>query len=297
MKTFYQTDSPEVFADIRIDVAFKKAFGNPVFKDATIGLLNSIIKDVEIEDVEFIASSFPSETINGKTIIVDVICKDTNGNRFVVEMQRAKQKMFQERMVYYASKVISSLDMSRGKYNYEIPFTYVVAFLDFSLGNEYFGADDSDKCSLHYVAREDDYKTKLPGSTEYYFFDLTRFNKKLDEITENRDYWLYLLREVSKLESIPESVPKDSSFGSFFTAAMRANFSEQENLDYEKAMMNELDYENAMITAKEEGIEEGIEKGMATERIRMAKAMKSKGFTAQDISECTGFSVEEIMAL
>lgn len=269
METNHQkTTSPKVFADIRIDVAFKKAFGTERFKDA-------------------------------------------DGNRFVVEMQRARQKTFQERMVFYASKIISTFDVKKGGYNYRIPFTYVVAFMDFSIGKEYFR--DEDKCFLHYLTKETEYETKLPGSTEYYFFDLTRFNKSLDEITDIRDYWLYLLREVSNLEEIPVQVPKDSSFSSFFTAADRANYSEQENLEYEKAMMNELDYENSMITAREEGFDKGVEKGreegrvegraegkeegIFAERIRMTKALKSKNIPVHDIAECTGLSVDEILSL
>ena len=61
-----------IYADPTIDFAFKRIFGTERFKDATIGLLNSIIKDVNI-----------------------------------VEMQNAKQVTFMERMVYYTAKVIA----------------------------------------------------------------------------------------------------------------------------------------------------------------------------------------------
>ena len=43
-----------IYADPTIDFAFKRIFGTERFKAATIGLLNSIIKDVNIVDVSFL---------------------------------------------------------------------------------------------------------------------------------------------------------------------------------------------------------------------------------------------------
>lgn len=116
--------SPGVFADARVDFTFKRIFGTERFKDATIGLINSVIKEVEIVDVEFCGTEYTRESANGKTICIDIVCKAPDGTRFIVEMQRARQLTFQERMVYYTSKMISNIDVSKGDKKYEIPFTY-----------------------------------------------------------------------------------------------------------------------------------------------------------------------------
>ena len=49
--------------------------------------------------------------------------------------------------------------------------------------------------------------------------------------------------------------------------------------------------------AKEEGLAEGEASGRAAEKIEMAKAMRLKNYSVDEISELTGLSVEEIEKL
>ena len=48
---------------------------------------------------------------------------------------------------------------------------------------------------------------------------------------------------------------------------------------------------------KEEGFEEGIEKGIKDEKYSIAKSLKSSGLDNKFISEHTGLSIEEIEKL
>ena len=61
------------------------------------------------------------------------------------------------------------------------------------------------------------------------------------------------------------------------------------------------DLKNSLDTAEEkgrnEGREEGRAEGRAEEKLDIARKMKSKGFTASEISEMTGLSEDEIKAL
>ncbi|MEE0182471.1 MAG: hypothetical protein UEP31_11675, partial [Anaerovoracaceae bacterium] len=49
--------------------------------------------------------------------------------------------------------------------------------------------------------------------------------------------------------------------------------------------------------AREEGIAQGEASGRAAEKIEMAKAMKDKGYSTDEISELTGLSSDEIKKL
>ena len=49
--------------------------------------------------------------------------------------------------------------------------------------------------------------------------------------------------------------------------------------------------------AKEEGIEQGEASGRAAEKLEMARAMKEKKYSIDEISELTGLSAEEIEKL
>lgn len=109
-----------VFADATVDFAFKRIFGTERFKQATIGLLNSIIEDQTIADVSFLNVELGSETDGDKRSVIDVLCTDQNGNHFIVEMQKSGQYHFRERMVYYASKAIALLGAEKGDKDYAL---------------------------------------------------------------------------------------------------------------------------------------------------------------------------------
>jgi predicted transposase/invertase (TIGR01784 family) len=97
--------------DPKNDVAFKRIFGSEKNKDILIHFLNDMLvfKDkVPIEDVIFLSPIQDPELAIKKTSIVDVLCKDSHGNTYIVEMQVAKTKGFEKRAQYYASKAYCS---------------------------------------------------------------------------------------------------------------------------------------------------------------------------------------------
>ncbi len=80
-----------IYADPTVDFAFKRIFGTERFKAATVGLLNSVIKDVNIVDVTFLNTEVAPENKDDKKCVIDVLAADDQGNNFIVEMQNAKQ--------------------------------------------------------------------------------------------------------------------------------------------------------------------------------------------------------------
>ena len=68
-----------------------------------------------------------------------------------------------------------------------------------------------------------------------------------------------------------------------------ATFTPEELREYEDSLNAYRDIKNSIDTARREG--------RAEEKMDIARKMKSKGFTASDISEMTGLSDEEIKVL
>jgi len=62
-------------------------------------------------------------------------------------------------------------------------------------------------------------------------------------------------------------------------------------------MMNKYDQQAALISAKKEGVEEGVNIGDARSVLRTAKRMKAKGLNTALIAEITGLSEREIEEL
>ena len=225
-----------VYADPTVDFAFKRIFGTEKYKAATIGLLNSIIEGVNIVDVEFLNTELGRENADDKNCIIDVLAADRNGNRYIVEMQNAKQPTFLQRMVYYTSKVIAHLDGEVGIQEYNLRSTYAIAFLNF---NAEAITEISGRYHLHYRTTEVKCHNKLPSSPEYHFFDLKEFarifRKSSGEITNRTDYWLSLLIGSKEMDGMPNWAEGDKAYEAYFEASAVSNFMPQESLKIQTA--------------------------------------------------------------
>ena len=283
-----------IYADPTIDFAFKRIFGTERFKDATIGLLNSIIKDVNIVDVSFLNTEIIPENKDDKKCVIDILATDDKDNNFIVEMQNAKQVTFLERMVYYTSKVIAQLEGEVGSEEYNLHSTYAIAFLNFA-SEAVTGING--RYDLHYYTVDEASGHRLPASPEYHFFDLSAFKKISKGITNETDYWLSLLTGSKEMDRMPDWARGDKAYEAYFEASTRANFTPEETIQYEKDMMTERDRINSINYAKWEGVQEGKAEGKQQAQREIAMALKAKGIDADTIASCTGLSVEEVEAL
>ncbi len=79
------------FLDPKNDVAFRRIFGTEKNKDILIHFLNDILgftgKD-EVKEIEFLSTIQDAEIASDKQSIVDVLCRDSSGNRYIIEMVR-----------------------------------------------------------------------------------------------------------------------------------------------------------------------------------------------------------------
>nr|WP_143688879.1 PD-(D/E)XK nuclease family transposase [Wolbachia endosymbiont of Laodelphax striatellus] len=79
------------FLDPKNDLSFKKIFGSEKNKNILIHFLNDILDfstSDQIMEIEFLSTIMDPEIASDKQSIVDVLCKDSIGNRFVIEMVR-----------------------------------------------------------------------------------------------------------------------------------------------------------------------------------------------------------------
>ena len=310
----YDQITQEVFADPTADFTFKRVFGTEKYKAATIGLLNSLIRDHRIVDVKFLSSELIGETGDSRKAYIDVLCEDDCGEKFIVEMQKARQEHFRERAVFYASKLISMMPPQGRSLDYSLSPSYVVAFLNFEMRQLGPAGDIPEDCYLlHYVTRDLSRGTKMPGSTEYYFLGIKDFNRLGREPEDYPEKWLYLLGRTRFLREIPAGYGDSDVFGTYFEACKRAGFNREEEQSYIKDMMNEWDIANAKREACEraraEGVAEGEAKGKAEGKAEgkiegraeslaeVAKNLLSLGIDVDTIAKCTGLDIESIDAL
>ena len=86
---------------------------------------------------------------------------------------------------------------------------------------------------------------------------------------------------------------EDKVFDRLFKESEIATFTPEELSEYEDSLNAYRDIKNSIDSARREGRAEGL----AEEKKDIARKMKSKGFSAADISEMTGLTDEEIETL
>ena len=86
------------------DFGFKKLFCTELNKDLLIDFLNQVLPEKhQIQDLTYARMEHLGNSEADRKAVFDLYCIGANGDRFIVEMQKAKQNFFKDRSVYYAS--------------------------------------------------------------------------------------------------------------------------------------------------------------------------------------------------
>lgn len=128
-----------MFIDPKSDYAFKRFFGTVSNKELTIGFLNSLLNK-DIKDIIFHNVEMQGNNTDSRKAVFDLFCEGSDGELFIVEIQKKRQKYFSDRVLYYASFVIQmqadiesekfrlAKEEERRRWNYHINKVYVVCF-------------------------------------------------------------------------------------------------------------------------------------------------------------------------
>ena len=113
------------------DFGFKKIFGEEASKPLLIDFLNALLPQAnKIIDLNFKNTEHLGQTEADRKAIFDIYCENENGEKFIVELQKAKQNFFKERTVYYSTFPIRE-QAEKGEWDYNLKAVYCVGILDF----------------------------------------------------------------------------------------------------------------------------------------------------------------------
>ncbi|MDX5496046.1 Rpn family recombination-promoting nuclease/putative transposase [Wolbachia endosymbiont (group A) of Sphaerophoria taeniata] len=284
------------FLDPRNDLCFKKIFGTEKNKNILIHFLNDILGFAEasaIQEVEFLSTIMDPEIASDKQSIVDVLCKDSIGNRFVIEMQLARDKGFEKRAQLYAAKAYSrQLDKS-GNY-IDLKKVFFIAISNCNLLPEEVG----------YISTHNIRDIKTNGhylkDFQFVFIELPKFTKsKVEQLESIVDRWLFFFKyaEETTDEDLKKIAEKAPIIKLAYDELDKFRWNEKDLVAYEERIMDlrkeEAILEYRLDLAEEKGIEKGIEKG----KIEVAKAMLANNVDVNTIVKCTGLSISEIEEL
>ena len=116
-------------------------------------------------------------------------------------------------------------------------------------------------------------------------------NPFVDQVGE-----MYILNNMENLKDIPFT-DKNPVLVDLEDAATRLGMTYDEEVAYQRSLKRMWDYDAGLWSAKQEGLEEGLAKGEAKEKLAMAVKFKNLGVAIDTISQASGLSKEEIEKL
>ena len=293
----------ERYISLLTDFGFKRIFGTKPNKDLLINFLNSLFEGFQvIKDVKYLNSEHVGDVYAERKAIFDVYCENENGEKFIVEMQNAYQKYFKDRSLFYSTFPIREQAPKGADWNFKLDHVYTVALLNFDLSEEAFDKDDIN----HDVGLLDKKTHKVfNDKLSFKYVEIAKFDKTEDELVTLYDKWLYVLKNLSRLDKRPAAL-KEKIFSKLFGEAEIAKFTPTELKEYEDSLKAYRDVKNSIDTALEKGREEGRAEGRAEGRvegreegknlkaIQIAKKMLAAGMDIDTIINMTDLSKSEI---
>ena len=276
----------ERYISLLTDFGFKRIFGTKPNKDLLINFLNSLFEGFQvIKDVKYLNSEHVGDVFAERKAIFDVYCENERGEKFIVEMQNAYQKYFKDRSLFYSTFPIREQAPKGADWNFKLERVYTVALLNFDLKEEAFDQDDIN----HDVGLLDKKTHKVfNDKLSFKYVEIAKFDKTEDELVTLYDKWLYVLKNLSRLDERPAAL-KEKVFTKLFEEAEIAKFTPTELKEYEDSLKAYRDVKNSIDTALEKGRMEGV--------IQVAKKLLESGMDVDTIMKMTDLSRSEIEKL
>ncbi|MDR3189046.1 MAG: Rpn family recombination-promoting nuclease/putative transposase, partial [Prevotellaceae bacterium] len=271
------------------DFGFKKLFYNELNKDLLIHFLNEFIQGEHIVDVQYGPTEQLGEWEQNRKATFDMFCTNDKGEYLIVEMQRARQEFFVDRALFYASFPIRNQAPKGKEWNYELKAVYFIAVLDFVLFEE--AGDEKYVVERVHLLRERT-KTKFSTKLNFVFVELPKFNKPVDQLRTNADFWLFSLKNLSRLDNRPAEV-RGRIFKKLFEAAQIHMLTPNEMEEYRKSITDYSDVRSAISYAERRGIERGMERS----RQEIAQNCALYGMPMEDIAKLTNLTVEQLKSI
>lgn len=280
------TDFTEKYVNPFTDYGFKRLFGEEPNKDLLRDFLNELLRDEQglITALTYLKNENLGSTDLDRKAIFDIYCENERGEKFIVELQKTRQNFFKDRTVYYATFPIRE-QARRADWNFELKAVYTVAILDFV-----FEDDKAQAAKYRYDVKLTDQETHrvFYDKLTFIYLEMPKFTKTVDELTTRFEKWLYVIRNLNRLDRVPDKL-REQVFEKLFETAEIARFTPEQVRSYEDSLKHYRDLKNSLDAAREEGRE--------AEREEIARKMRAAGLPLATIASLTGLAADQIERL
>ncbi len=273
------------------DFGFKKLFGEEGSKDLLMDFLNQLLPPYhQIAELSFKNPEKVPGTAKERKAIFDIYCQNAKGERFIVEMQKAKVKFFKDRSLFYSTFPIKE-QAKKGGWDFELMPVYFIAILDFI-----YDEKEEESKFRRDVSLKDQDGELFYDKLHFKFLQMPLFTKQEHELTTHFDKWIYFLKNLENFDHIP-AILNEPIFQKGFEIAELAHLKPKQFDDYQKSLLEYWELKNVMDTSFEEGKIEGKVEGKIEEKQSIAKGMLAEKLPLELIIKLTGLTAVEIESL
>ncbi|MEM6696965.1 MAG: Rpn family recombination-promoting nuclease/putative transposase [Bacteroidota bacterium] len=298
---------------IRFDWAIKYLLRDRANFDVLEGFLGALLEEDDLEIIELIGEEGGQEKEDEKFNRVDLLVKDSQGRRIIIEVQTTRETDYLERLLFGTCKsIIENIGTGQRYKNIHKVISVSVLFFNLGRGDDYLyhgttqftGMNDGKPLIIK--KREE---IALNGTTSYQFVEknifpeyyLIRVEKYPNIVKRRIDEWIYMIknnevREGADAKNIEKAAEKLAIL----------NMDEQQRKSYEQYLIDLEREKDILETARDEGVKLGenigLEKGEKIGEQKKAedaaRKLKQMGvLNNEQIAEVTGLTVKEVEAL
>lgn len=293
--------------NLMTDFGFKRFFGTEPYKKNLIHFLNAVLPPHigPAEDLTYLPTEQLGANDTNKRLVFDVLCANKKNDHIIVEMQKASQEFFKDRIIAYSSQHISeALEVGDRKYNF--PTVLTIVLVDFEIPE----LKGSNKYIQHVMLKDDENK-KFSEKMSFLLIDLTKFADEInfEQLTDEIQKWCYVIKNMWRMKE--GDIPEDETiFRELFENCKISKLNAMERQEYEKSVLeyedvkDAMDYHHRLGKAEgfnegfekgiEKGIEEGREEGRENAKCKIVTYMLKCGLEIVDIAKYTGLTEIEV---
>ena len=273
----------------KLDVVFHMLFGEQKHERITKKLIEDVIGE-KVETIELEQTPYLwGEQAEDKLGIIDIRATINNKNPIDIEIQILDNKDIEKRILFYWSKLYLKQIKAGDKYN-KLNRSIGIVFLDYKI-------EKLSKLPTHtkwQIRNAENGKNVLTEDLEIHIIELPKVKERIEK--GNLKKWILFL-ENPEGEETKKMAEKEPEIKEAIEVLEDISSDEAKIRIAELREKYIMDRESELETAEEKGIKHGIQEGSKKEKIEIAKKLKDKKMSIEEIAELTGLTKTEIEEL
>jgi predicted transposase/invertase (TIGR01784 family) len=272
--------TPSKYFNPYTDFGFKKLFGEEGSKELLHDFLNQLLPPHhQIAALSFKNPEKIPSTPRERKAIYDIYCQTQEGERFIVEMQKAKVNFFKDRALFYSTFPIKE-QVKKGEWNFELMPVYFIAILDFI----YDEKEEMQKFRRDVCLKDQDGEI-FYDKFHFKFLEMPLFTKQEHELETHFDKWVYFLKNLENFDHIP-AILNEPIFQKGFEIAELSHLTARQYDAYLKSLVDYSEINNVKDTY--------FNDGKVERTLKIARALKENKVALNIIMATTGLTEAEI---